>query len=77
MKTRSDSLPLGFAFHKPFYIQGLGQMVSQNLKEQFCPAGDGSFQFFPKKILFQLSDAKNLILAYNLKVRWNYGRKTI
>jgi len=52
-------------------------MVSQNLKEQFCPAGDGSFQFFPKKILFQLSDAKNLILAYNLKVRWNYGRKTI
>ncbi len=52
-------------------------MVFQNLKEQFCPEGDGSFQFFLKKILFQLSDAKNLILAYNLKVRWNYGRETI
>jgi len=47
MKVRSTSLLFGFASHKPFYIQGLGQMVFENLKEQFCPAGDGSIQLFP------------------------------
>ena len=38
-------------------------MVFQNLREQFYPAGDGSFQFFPQRFLFH----KNLLTKQVLR----------
>ena len=32
------------------YILGLNQTAGQNQKSVFCPAGGGSFQFFPQTI---------------------------
>ncbi|OQY68204.1 hypothetical protein B6D29_01080 [Microgenomates bacterium UTCPR1] len=44
--ARSPRLRRGFA--RIFsYILGLNQTDGQNQKSVFCPAGGGSFQFFP------------------------------